>query len=209
MSSLICCQTYLNNIEREFTTEMTGLNETKEIFGAMTVGFLIELILAAVFIIVAYTKLKDKIIGTYKEREQQKEDIKKALDGAEDIPNLKDELKSTEDRIIDLCQTIQDGVNENQRILNERLDRLENRERNDLRDKILERHRLFTSKKKNPLQAWSEMERDAFFELIGDYEDLNGNGHVHTVVIPEMNMLRVIRMTNLESLAELFHSREV
>lgn len=188
---------------------MLGLNEAKDVFGAMTVGFLIELLLAAVFILVAYKKLKDKIIGSYKEREQQKTDIKKALDGAEEVPALKEELKSSEDRIIALCQTIQDGVNENQRILNDRLDRLENRERNDLRDKILERHRLFTSKKRNPMQAWSEMERDAFFELIGDYEDLNGNGHVHTVVIPEMNMLRVIRMTNLEALAELFHSREV
>jgi hypothetical protein len=57
--------------------------------------------------------------------------------------------------------------------------------------------------------AWSEMERDAFNDLISDYEELNGNGHVHTVVIPDMNMLRVIRMNDLESLAELFHSREV
>ena len=188
---------------------MTGLNEVKDLFGAMTVGFLIELILAGVFIVVAYKKLKDKIIGSYKEREQQKKDIKTALAGVETIPTIKEELKETDDKILDICNLIQEGVNENQRILNERLDRLENRERNDLRDKILERHRLFTSKKKNPLQAWSEMERDAFFELIRDYEELNGNGHVHTVVIPNMHLLRVIPMTDLESLAELFHSREV
>ena len=81
---------------------MLGLNEAKDVFGAMTVGFLIELILAAVFIIVAYKKLKDKIIGSYKEREQQKTDIKKALDGAEEVPALKEELKSSEDRIIAL-----------------------------------------------------------------------------------------------------------
>lgn len=188
---------------------MIGLNETKNLFGAMTVGFVIELALAAVFIWLAYKKLKDKIIGSYKEREQQKSDIKKALDGAEAVPTLKENLKSSENRIIDLCQTIQDGVTENQRILTDRLNRLENRERNDLRAKILDMHRLFTSKKRNPLQAWSEMERDAFNDLIADYEELNGNGHVHTVVIPEMNMLRVIPMNDLESLAELFHSREI
>lgn len=196
-------------MEREFTTQMLGLNETKDLFGTLTVAFVIELILAGVFIWCVYLKLKNKIIGSYKEREQQKSDIKKALDAAEEIPTLREELKSSEDRIIDLCQTIQDGVNENQRILNERLDRLENRERNDLRAKILDMHRLFTSKKRNPLQAWSEMERDAFNDLISDYEELNGNGHVHTVVIPDMTMLRVIPMTDLESLAELFHSREV
>ena len=188
---------------------MTGINEAKDLFGALTVGFIIELALAGFFIWVVYTKLKNKIIGSYKEREQQKSDIKKALDAAEDVPTLKEELKSSEDRIIDLCNAIQDGVNENQRILNDRLDRLENRERNDLRAKILDMHRLFTSKKKNPLQAWSEMERDAFNDLISDYEELNGNGHIHTVVIPDMHLLRVIPMTDLESLAELFHSREV
>ena len=92
--------------------------------------------------------------------------------------------------------------------MNERLDKLEDRERNALRAKILDMHRMFTSKKMNPMQAWTEMERDAFNDLITDYESLNGNGHVHTVVIPEMNMLRVILMTDTKALAELFHSRE-
>ena len=188
---------------------MFGTEEMKNVFGTLTVGFILELAVAIIGILMAYKKVKTKIIGSYEERKNQKDDIKKALDGAGEVPTLKQELKSSEDRIIDLCQSIQDGVNENQRILTERLDRLEKRERNDLRAKILDMHRIFTSKKKNPLQAWSEMERDAFNELITDYEELNGNGHVHTVVIPDMNMLRVIRMTDLESLAELFHSREV
>ncbi len=187
---------------------MTGLNETKELFGAMTIGFVIELILAGVFIWAMYTKLKNKIIGSYKEREKQKKDIQTALDGVNSIPTIKEELKSTDDKILAICNAIQDGVNENQRILNERLDKLEDRERNDLRAKILDMHRLFTSKKRNPMQAWSEMEKDAFFELISDYESLNGNGHVHTTVIPEMNLLRVITMTDIKTLTELFHSRE-
>lgn len=188
---------------------MFGQQEIMNTFGTLTVAFVIEIVVAIVGIIIAYNKLKDKIIGSYKEREQQKSDIKKALDGAEAVPTLKDELKSSEDRIVDLCQTIQDGVNENQRILNERLDKLEDRERNALRAKILDMHRTFTSTRMNPMQAWSEMERDAFNDLIIDYESLNGNGHVHTVVIPEMNRLRVILMTDVQALAELFHSRQV
>ena len=198
-----------HNREREFTTQMTGLNEAKELFGAMTIGFVIEAVMAIVFIWVAYKKLKDKIIGSYTERKQQQDDINEALEGVRTIPTIHNSLKAADDKIIETCNKIQDGVNENQRVLNERLDKLEDRERNDLRAKILEMHRLFTSKKKNPLQAWSEMERDAFFELISDYESLNGNGHVHTVVIPDMNRLRVILMTDLEELTELFHSREV
>ena len=66
----------------------------------------------------------------------------------------------------------------------------------------------FTSKQKNPMQSWTEMERDAFFDLIKDYESLDGNGHVHSVVIPEMNMLDVIPMTDKKAIEELFHSRQ-
>ena len=194
---------------------MFGLEEFLDTFGTLTVGIVVEILIAAVGVFVAYKKLKDKMIGSYEERKQQKDDIQEALDGVRALPTYRQKsleiqksLKDTDDKILETCQKIQDGVNENHRILNERLDRLEDRERNALREKILHMHRMFTSVKRNPMQAWSEMERDSFNELIKDYESLNGNGHVHTVVIPDMNKLRVILMTDSEELAELFHSRE-
>ena len=176
---------------------MFGQEEFLNTFGTLTVAFVVEILVAIVGITVAYNKLKDKIIGSHEERKKQKNDIKEALDGVKAV-----------DKLVNTCNKIQQGVNENQRILNERLDRLEDRERNALREKILHMHRMFTSVRRNPMQAWSEMERDSFNELIKDYESLNGNGHIHTVVIPEMNRLRVILMTDTETLAELFHSRE-
>ena len=194
---------------------MFGGEEIKDIFGTMTVTMLIEVAVAVVGICIVYKKLKDKIIGSYKERKQQQDDIEEALTGVRALPEyrkqsleIQKQLKTSDDKIIETCNKIQDGINENQHILNERLDKLEDRERNALRAKILDMHRLFTSKKQNPMQAWTEMERDAFNDLIKDYESLNGNGHIHTVVIPEMHMLRVILMTDFEGLAELFHSRE-
>lgn len=194
---------------------MFGLEEFLDTFGTLTVGIVVEILIAAVGVFVAYKKLKDKMIGAYEERKQQKDDIQEALDGVRALPlyrkqslEIQNQLKDADDKILETCQKIQDGVNENHRILNERLDRLEDRERNALREKILHMHRMFTSVKRNPMQAWSEMERDSFNELIKDYESLNGNGHVHTVVIPDMNKLRVILMTESEELAELFHSRE-
>lgn len=194
---------------------MFGLEEFLNTFGTLTISIVVEIIIAAVGVIVAYNKLKGKIIGSYEERKQQKDDIQEALDGVRALPiyrqkslEIQKSLKDTDDKILETCQKIQDGVNENHRILNERLDKLEDRERNDLREKILTMHRMFTSVKRNPMQAWSEMERDSFNELIKDYESLNGDGHIHTVVIPDMHKLRVILMTDSEALAELFHSRE-
>lgn len=193
---------------------MFGLNEIKETFGTMSVAVLIEVLVAIIGIWIAYKKLKDKIIGSYEERKQQREDIDEALEGVRNMPKyrkqsieIQNELRQNDESILDTCKKIQAGVDRNQEILNERLDKLEDRERNALRAKILDMHRTFTSKRMNPMQAWSEMERDAFNDLINDYESLNGNGHVHTVVIPEMNRLRVILMSDTQALADLFHSR--
>lgn len=195
---------------------MFGLEEFNNVFGTMTITLLIELIIAGIFIWVAYKKLRDKIIGSYEERKQQRTDIDEALQGVRNLPKyraqsiaIQQELKTNDDTILDVCKQIQAGVDRNQEILNQRLDKLEDRERNSLRAKIIEMHRIFTNIKMNPMQAWSEMERDAFFDLIRDYESLNGNGYIHTEVIPQMNGLRVIQMSDTKTLAELFHSRSM
>ncbi len=122
---------------------------------------------------------------------------------------IRTELQETDKTILETCNKIQESVLVNQKILNQRLDRLEKREKNALRAKILADHRLFTNKEKNPKQAWSEMEHHSFFELVKDYEDLNGNDYVHSVVIPDMNRLEVISMTDLKRLEELYKSRQI
>ena len=193
---------------------MFGVNEMKSVFGTLTVGILIEVIIAVVGVILVYKKLKNSIIGSHEERKKQQDDIKEALEGVRAMPgyrqqslNIQQELKKNDDTILATCKKIQEGVEDNQRVLNRRLDKIEDRERNALRAKILELHRNFTSPRKNPMQAWSEMERDSFNDLISDYESLNGNGHIHSVVIPEMHRLNVIPMNDLQALSELFHSR--
>ena len=117
------------------------------------------------------------------------------------------QLQSTDKTILDLCADIKDSVKENQDVLNYRLDRLEKREKNTYRAKILDEYRLFTDERKNPMKAWSEREHHAFFELVKDYEDLGGNDYVHSTVLPAMNELEVVLMSNKPRLAELMHSR--
>ena len=36
------------------------------------------------------------------------------------------------------------------------------------------------------------MEAEAFWELFKEYEDAGGDGYIHTVVQPAMNLLKVI-----------------
>lgn len=122
---------------------------------------------------------------------------------------IQSQLQNADKDILDVCNTIKDSVLENQTILNNRLDRLEKREKNALRAKILSEYRLFTDENKNPMLAWSEMEHHAFFELVHDYEELNGNDYVHSTVLPVVNELDVISMDNKEALLKLMNSRKL
>ena len=71
------------------------------------------------------------------------------------------------------------------------------RERNKLRDRLLQSYRHYTSKDINPSQSWTKMEAKAFWELIRDYEDAGGNGYIHTVVQPAMECLHIIEMNSI------------
>ena len=122
---------------------------------------------------------------------------------------IQQQLQSSDKDILNLCTEIKNGVVDNQKVLNERLDRLEKREKNAIRAKLLDEYRLFTDESKNPMLAWSEMEHHAFFELVRDYEDLHGNDYVHSTVIPAINELEVIPMSDKTRLLELMTSRRL
>lgn len=119
------------------------------------------------------------------------------------------QLQNTDQELLKVCNEIKNSVTDNRQVLNERLDRLEKREKNAIRAKLLDEYRLFTDESKNPMLAWSEMEHHAFFELVKDYEDLHGNDFVHSTVIPAINELAVILMSDKETLLKLMNSRRL
>lgn len=122
---------------------------------------------------------------------------------------IQSQLTNTDKEILDALTEIKNSMLVNREILNERLDRLEDREKNAIRAKLIDEYRLFTDEAKNPMLAWSEMEHHAFFALVSDYEDLHGNDYVHNTVLPAMNNLRVISMSDRKALMELMNSRKL
>ena len=119
------------------------------------------------------------------------------------------QLQGSDREILAACTEIKDNMLENRAVLNERLDRLERREKIAIRAKLIDEYRLFTDEAKNPMLAWSEMEHHAFFALVHDYEDLHGNDYVHGTVIPAMNELIVIPMSDKQALLQLMSSRRL
>ena len=120
---------------------------------------------------------------------------------------IQSQLKQADVHILEVCDSIKSAVIANGENLDKRLDDLERRERNSLRAKILDEYRLYTDERKNPKQAWTEMEHHSFFKLVEDYESLGGNDYVHSTVLPAMNELDVISMSDLDKLKELYQSR--
>lgn len=148
--------------------------------------------------------------------DSQEQNIKKLQDVVDKLPQYREqslkiqaELKETDVSITELCETIKNEVVENRKEVMQKLNRLEEREKNALRAKILEEHRFYTDEQRNPLKAWSEMEEHSFRKLVEDYEALGGNDYVHEIVLPDMNLLDVISMQDSIRLKELYDSRKI
>ena len=148
--------------------------------------------------------------------DSQEQNIKKLQDAVNKLPQYREqslkiqaELKDADVSIAELCETIKNEVVENRKEDMQKLNRLEEREKNALRAKILEEHRFYTDEQRNPLKAWSEMEEHSFRKLVEDYEALGGNDYVHEIVLPDMNLLDVISMQDSIRLKELYDSRKI
>ena len=148
--------------------------------------------------------------------DSQEQNIKKLQDVVDKLPQYRQqslkiqaELKETDVSITELCETIKNEVVENRKEVMQKLNRLEEREKNALRAKILEEHRFYTDEQRNPLKAWSEMEEHSFRKLVEDYEALGGNDYVHEIVLPDINRLDVISMEDSIRLKELYDSRKI
>ena len=120
---------------------------------------------------------------------------------------IQTQLKQTDNHILEVCDSIKSAVIANGERIDKRLGDLERREKNALRAKILDEYRLYTDDRKNPMKAWSEMEHHSFFKLVEDYESLGGNDYVHRTIVPAMNELDVISMSDSDKLKELYQSR--
>ena len=148
--------------------------------------------------------------------DSQEQNIKKLQDVVNNLPKYREqslqiqaELKEADVSVKELCETIKNEVVENRKEVMQKLNRLEEREKNALRAKILEEHRFYTDEQRNPLKAWSEMEEHSFRKLVEDYEALGGNDYVHEIVLPDMNLLDVISMQDSIRLKELYDSRKI
>ena len=179
-----------------------------EAFGNITLGKVALFLAAVIFLVVCYKKV-EKYFSEKAIREQEKdEEIKKCLEQIKMYPRWRQQSIDIQKKLtadIDALKTAQD---KNIRRMEEIESANRKREQNKLRDRILQSYRYFASREKNPLLAWSQMEAEAFWKIFKDYEELYGDGYVHSDVQPTMNSLEVIPIHEAEKISELMHSRK-
>ena len=66
---------------------------------------------------------------------------------------VQEALQTTDRSILEICNAIKEDVIHNREKVLEKLERLEAREKNALRAKILEEYRLYTDEARNPMHA--------------------------------------------------------
>lgn len=175
---------------------MTGQNEFVEFFGKFTVADVIQIGLAIAFLVVLYKKFRAETIKKHDHDVDLEKKVDEAHDATEKYPEyrkrsieIQQELKG---EIKDIKTSMQD--------FSERLEKLENsirkREMNKLRDRLIQSYNYYANPDINPSATWTKMEAEAFWELFRDYEELGGDGYMHTDVEPAMRRLIVVDVSD-------------
>jgi hypothetical protein len=121
---------------------------------------------------------------------------------------VKAELQAEQSQIVQLCRAMNESITALTTEFKEAQAQTNEREKNDLRQKLIREYNLFADVRKNPSRAWSEMEYKAFMSQVHDYEALGGNDFIHKTVLPAMSLLEIVSMENVAKLEEIMSSRQ-
>ncbi len=171
---------------------MTGFEEFKDLFGDITVLSVIETLLAVVFLVFIGKKVRDYLIKKHEMDRLRDEQIKEALEAVRKYPEYRQQSIRIQELLEGEIQELRQMQEDQSQRLLDMEETTKRRERNKLRDRLLQNYRYYTNKEENPSQSWTRMESEAFWELFRDYEDAGGDGFMHTEVQPAMEHLTII-----------------
>lgn len=187
-------------------SDVTGFEQFIELFGNVTVSTLAIISLAFFFCYKGYKYFvkfldnkKDLAIKKHEAEKKKDEKLNKVFEEVNKYPEYREQSRAIQqafrEEIDGLKESQQELAKAQQDIygtLKDMQEKQERRDRNKLRDRLLQSYRYYTDIENNPSQTWTRMESEAFWELFRDYEDAGGNGYMHSTVQPAMNLLKII-----------------
>lgn len=172
---------------------MNTYNAFIKMFGEVTITEATLCIGALVFMYGIYKKLSDKIVQRHDAEQERMAKLEESYDCVHNkYPEYRQQSLQIQKELtarMDSMGAAIDGLAKSLADMKEVTDR---RERNRIRDRLLQAYRYYTNPETNPNQCWNNMEAEAFWEMFKDYEDAGGDGFMHTVVQPVMEKLRII-----------------
>ena len=168
-------------------------------FGNTTLADVVVWGLALAFVYTVFKSVRDKLIDMYEEKRRKDERMEQPWEAVSKYPEYRKQSVQIQEVLEGEIQEIREMQRQNTESLKKlqvRMDQNEEqsnrRNRNKLRDLLLQNFRYYTNPKTNPNQTWTHMEAETFWELFRDYEDMGGNGYVHSEVLPKMEQLLVV-----------------
>ncbi len=172
---------------------MTGASEFQQLFGDATLWQVVELGLAIGFALTIYRKVKNFIIERHDVEQERDEKLATALDSISKYPEYRAQSLKIQDELRGEIAELRSSQQQTAQRLQKMDEEQRTLKRNELRDRLLEAYRYYTSK-----GAWNIMEADVFWELFRDYEKLGGDGFVHGTIEPAMRALPVLPISTQE-----------
>lgn len=179
-----------------------------EVFGGVSLGAVAMIGAALFFVWKIYKKVQEGIIEHYEKQKKSTEELQKAVEAISQYPAYRQQSLEKQKEIQATLTELKASVKHLETRLNDLENEKNKRELNKLRESLIYNYRYYTNKEKNPMLAWSEMEKEAFYNSFVDYENLGGDGFMHSVVQPAMDNLHVIPMHETEELDTLMASRK-
>lgn len=171
---------------------MNGYKEFMCLFGGVTILDVGQFLLAAGFIVVIGMKISKFLIDFHDTERSRIEKLDKAYGAAMKLPDYRKQSLEIQESFIEkienLCARQDDII--------KRIEKMEEdsrkREVNKIRGKLIQSYHYYTNPDRNPSKSWTRMEAEAFWATFADYEELGGNGYVHSVIQPTMEALEII-----------------
>lgn len=173
---------------------MKYLDEFLETFGDVTISDVVLVVLSCIFLFSVYKWIKNYFISKYKAEKEKDEQLKEALESVRKYPEYRQQSIKIQELLESEIQELREVQKETAERLAKMEETTERRDRNKLRDLLLQNYRYYTNTETNPSHSWTRMEAEAFWELFHDYEEAGGNGYMHTVVQPEMERLIILEV---------------
>ena len=179
--------------------ELKELDAFVNVFGEITILNVVEFCLAVGFIYLIYRKISGFIIQQHEAQKLKDAQLQEALDGVHKYQEYRQQSleiqKELTNNIRELRETQQELKETQQAIIKQLLEMEEQKkrkERNKLRDLLLQYYRRYADKETNPSQTWPRIEAESFWALFSDYEEAGGNGHMKDEVGPAMRSLNIV-----------------